>query len=182
MLSALLHMACGAEGAAIWNTTLGAIGETFAGPDMPDLVHIAGLVVKKPSSCRDADLAPDHLFASEKLSDGARLWLTRPMAADHAIPPVSMFIVGPAQVDLNLALFDGSLAVDLSRDSAHKACIATLADEYHHESRHSRGALRRSTSSRELLGLLSNVIQTLGPSRPASASRTPLYPSSSPEP
>src|SRR4029450_11330765 len=66
------------------------------------------------------------------------------------------------------------LTVDLSRDSAHKACIAILADEHHHESRHDRGALRRSTSSRELLGHLSNVIETLGPSRPASASPTPL--------
>src|SRR5262249_28103826 len=104
------------------------------------------------------------------------------MADDHAIPPVSTFIVRPARIDLNSALFDGSLAVDLSRDSAHKACIAILAEEHRHGSRHSRGALRRSTSSRELLGLLSNVIETLGPCRPASASRTPLYPSSSPEP
>jgi hypothetical protein len=152
----------------------------FTGPDMHDPVHIS--VVRKPTNCRNAASARACLFVSEKLSDGARLWLTRPTADDHTIPPVSMFIVRPAQVDLNLALFDGSLAVDLSRDSAHKACIATLAEEYHRESRHSRGALRRSTSSRELLGLLSNVIETLGPSRPASASRTPLYPSSSPEP
>src|ERR1700722_8441851 len=73
-------------------------------------------------------------------------------------------------------------AVDSRRESAHKCCIATFADEHHHESRHSRGARYRSTSFRELLGHLSNVDETLGPSRPASARRTPLSPSSSPEP
>src|SRR5690348_18440543 len=80
--------------------------------------------------------------------------------------------------------FPTSTLVDSGEESEHKCGIATLADEHPQES--SAKTQERDTGQRLLRELiwssLSKVYETLGRICPASARRTPLNPSSSPEP
>jgi hypothetical protein len=184
MFSALLQIGCGAEAAAIAARRLIRMARSSQVQICTISFILPTLVARKPTRFPRCRFCTGLSFPSSATNPRTVLAFAhasgrrRPSNSSHS----KRRLCGLRKSISTLPLFGNPLAVDLSRDSAHKACIAILAEEYHRESRHSRGALRRSKSSRELLGLLSNVIETLGPSRPASASRTPLNPSSSPEP
>jgi hypothetical protein len=56
------------------------------------------------------------------------------MVDDHKFPPISVTIVWLDRRDLNTPDRPEGAAVDSAAESAHKSCIATLAEEHHHES------------------------------------------------
>src|SRR5882672_9920804 len=137
IFSALLQISLPCRVSSHRGATLGAVGHVGIAPHMDDLIYVTDLgreIADGIAEVLGLHRQPLFFIEGKKVTQPSGLQFVGAMVDDHEFPPNSVMIVWLDRCDLNTRGRPRGAAVDSAAKSAHKSCIATLAEEHHHES------------------------------------------------